>query len=179
MGLFSDPNEAIRKENLQIMEDKRLRFAELLKKDHFDPEYMLLLSTNRGGLVGLCRDDGQICLITGPDFGGEGEFVMERHNHLNIRRESYFEAAEGMGGIFGFGKKGAAGFFLIIDLEGEEISVPVIANKNSAMECKKGKNPLLSTKRRRGNANLVWDMRPIDKGMMPKLEKIISEIIGE
>ena len=33
MGLFSDPNEAVRKENLKNMEDKRLRFAEACAKD--------------------------------------------------------------------------------------------------------------------------------------------------
>lgn len=179
MGLFSDPNEAIRKENLKNMEDKRLRFAEKCAKEGFAPESMLLLASGRGGLTGLCRDKGKLCLIVGPDFGGEGEFVLEQYDKLTSRREEFFEAAEGMGGIFGFGKKGAAGFHLIVERrDGSELSIPVIANKGSFMECR-AKNPLLSTKRRRGDANVVWDMRPIEKGMMKKLETTLNEILGE
>lgn len=174
MGLFSDPNEAVRKENLKKLEDKRLRFAETCAKDGFAPESMLLIATERGGLAGLCRDKSETCLIVGPDFGGEGEFVLERYDKLPARREEFFQAAEGMGGIFGFGKKGATGYYLIVDREDGELRIPVIANKGSVMECK-AKNPLLSTKRRRGDANVVWDMRPIEKGMMKKLDTTISE----
>ena len=176
MGLFSDPNEAVRKENLKKLEDKRLRFAEACAKDGFAPQYMLLIATERGGLAGLCRDKGKICLIVGPDFGGEGEFVLERYSKLPARREEFFQAAEGMGGIFGFGKKGAVGFGIVVTLPDEsEVTLEFMAGRNSYLETNLKKNPLLSLKRRRGDANIMWDMTPIERSHLSKIETSLAE----
>jgi len=77
MGLFSDPNEAKRKANLKDMEDKRLRFAEKCRDEGFAPERMLLVSSEKGGVIGLSRVGARIALVSGQDFGGEGDFVLE------------------------------------------------------------------------------------------------------
>ena len=53
--------------------------------------------------------------------------------------------------------------------------MPVVFGRNSWMEAKYGKNPLLKTKRRRGDANVVWDFMPIDNASLSKIEKLIYE----
>lgn len=177
MGLFGDENEAKRRQSLKEMEDKRLAFAEEMHSVGFAPEYMVAASTHQGGYVCICRDKGQICLIISPDFGGEGDFVLERYGRLEVSKEEYFEAPEGMAGVFGFGKKGQRGFYLVIAREDGELRVPFIANRNSAMEWG-ARNPLLSLKRRRGDANIVWDMRPVDKQYLRRIERALDEILA-
>lgn len=177
MGLFSNPNEEKRKQSLQSMEDARLRFAEKMQKENFAPTKMLLVTTDLGGYVGLCRDKDQFCAIISPDFGADGEFILERFPSPILRREDVFEAAEGMGGAFGFGKKGATGFKLIIERENGDLTIPFIVNR-SAAAIANAKNPALSTKRRRGNANLVWDFQPVDKRFLNKLEQELKEMLG-
>lgn len=174
MGFFSNPVEDMRKQNLAALEDARLRFAEKMQNENFAPAKMLLVSTDRGGYVGLCRDRDRFCLIVSPNFGEAGEFTIEYSPA--VRREDVFEAAEGMGGAFGFGKKGARGFNLIINREDGEFSIPFITNR-SAAAIANAKNPLLSTGRRRGNANLAWDFHPVDKAFLKQLEQELNEIL--
>jgi hypothetical protein len=38
-----------------------------------------------------------------------------------------------------------------------------VGGRNCWLECKLAKNPLLRTQRRRGDANVVWDMQPLDR----------------
>ena len=178
MALFQSENEIARKRRLKELEDKRLRFAKRMQQEGFAPERMLLLSTEKGGLAGLCRDRGQVCLIVGPDFGGEGEFVLERYDALPARREEFFQASEGLGGVFGLGKKGREGFYLIIERESGALSVPFIVHLNSAMLCD-ARNPLLSVKRRRGDANVVWYMQPMDKRVLKKADRMLREILED
>ena len=44
-----------------------------------------------------------------------------------------------------------------------EARLPLVAGRNGWLEAELKKNPLLKTQRRRGDANVVWDFRPIDK----------------
>lgn len=177
MGFFDSPGETERRQKLKTLEDARLVFAEQMQKQDFRPETMLLTSTERGGLIGLSRDEGGLWLVIGPDFGTDDGFTLERCLPDNIRREEHYVPAEGMGGYLGFGKKGEKGFYLMIDRGGVELSVPFIINKNSAAAFPYKRNPLLSTKRRRGDANVVWDLQPLDKTQMSRVEKTLSEIV--
>ena len=178
MSLFNDPKELERKEKLRQLEDKRLRFAERLQRDGFAPERMIICSGERGGMYGLCRESGQVCLIVGPDFGGEGEFVLERYDHLPARWEDYFEKSEGMGGFLGLGKRGAVGFRLIVERQDGELAIPYVSGLNCAAVYPLKKNPLLSVRRRRGDANVVWDLPPVDKRSLRKMERMVREILG-
>lgn len=178
MGLFNDAGESERRARLKMMEDARLEFAEAMAKGGFRPEKMLLVSNERGGLVGLCRDGGALCRIVGPDFGVPGSFTLERDPAPEYRREEFFEASEGMGGFLGIGKKGAKGFYLIFNRDGVELSIPFIVNRNSAAAFSYRRNPLLSVKRRRGDANVVWDLQPLDKSTLPKVERTLDEILS-
>ena len=106
MGFFSGPEEAARRRKLTDMENKRLAFAGEMARVGFAPERMLLLSTERGNLLGICRDGGALCLIVGPELGAEDDFVLWRLEHSRVRREEVIEPATGLGGALGFGTKG-------------------------------------------------------------------------
>lgn len=178
MGLFNDPQEAIRKAKLKDMEDKRCRFAQRMQEEGFAPESMLLFSGEGGGVIGLCRDGGQAYVICGPDFGAGNDFEMFRFVRSQTRREEIDEPGEGMGGVLGLGKKSARGFKLHIVCGEKEITVPAIVNRSSMLLCRRGKNLLLNVKRRRGDANIVWDLPPLDKRGLADVSEWIDEILG-
>ena len=78
MGLFSDPNEQERKENLRKLEDKRLALAQELDKQGFKPETMLFAQTDNGGFIATASHGGQQWVILGPGFGTDEAFVVEK-----------------------------------------------------------------------------------------------------
>lgn len=178
MGLFNDPGEAERKRRLKMMEDARLAFAQQMRQAGFAPEQMILTSTERGGLIGLSREGGELCLVIGPDFGAPEPFTLERCPLSGVRREAFFEAPEGLGGLLGLGKKGTKGFYLVVDRGGIELSVPFIINRNSAAAFSYKRNPLLNPKRRRGDANVVWDLQPLDSKQLSKVERALSAMLS-
>lgn len=163
MGLFNNSEEQARKDNLKKMEDKRVAFAQRMAREGFAPERMLFAMTENGGYVGLCRFEGQYCLVVSPGFATDDDFVLERHDTLRYRVEKVDVKGEGLGGIFGFGKKPQFGLeYIISRADGSEICMPFVGGRGSWLECSLAKNPLLKTQRRRGNANVAWDMKPID-----------------
>lgn len=163
MGFFNSPEEQERKARLKALEDKRVAFAQQLAREGFAPEKMLFAQTMNGGFVSLCRANGKYCLIISPGFGTDEAFVKEEYDRLDYSIQDVFVKAEGMGGIFGFGKKAEQGVeFVIARADGGEARMPFIAGRNGWMEAKLAKNPLLKTQRRRGDSNLVWDFKPLD-----------------
>ena len=59
------------------------------------------------------------------------------------------------------------------------LSIPFIVNKNCALLCEGGKNPLLRARRRRGDANVVWEFPPVEKKMLAKFRAALREILEE
>ncbi len=176
MGLFDNAEELERKAKLKTLEDKRLAFAQRLAREGFAPEKMLFAQTASGGFVAVCREGDGYALIISPDFGSDGDFVLERHDRLEWRLEEVHVKSEGMGGILGFGKKAEIGVeYIITRLDGSTVSMPFVGGRNSWMECPLAKNPLLKTQRRRGDANVVWDMRPLDKTAVEAALKVSKE----
>ena len=164
MGLFDSTEELERKAKLKKLEDKRVAFAQRLAAEGFAPEWMLFSQTENGGFTALCQYKGQHCLIIAPAFGSDDEFVLERYDTLKWRMEEVRVASEGMGGIFGMGKKAEIGVeYVITRQDGSEARMPFVGGRNCWGEWQFKKNPLLKTQRRRGDANVVWDMRPLDK----------------
>ncbi len=164
MGWFDNAGEEARKANLKKMEDKRLAFADELAKEGFAPESMLFAQTANGGFATLSRFNGQYCLILSPGFGSDEDFVIERYDELVYRIEDVHVKSEGMGGIFGFGKKAEIGIeYVITRRDGSEARMPFVGGRSSWLQAPLAKNPLLKRKRRRGNANVAWDLRPLDK----------------
>ena len=77
------------------------------------------------------------------------------------------------------GKKGSVGFYWIVERPDGELRIPFIANRGSMAEVTYAKNPLLNPKRRRGNANVVWDLPPMEKRMLKPLEGMLNAILGK
>lgn len=177
MAFLDNENEKLRKERLKNLEDKRLAFAEKLDKQGFKPEKMLFCSAENGSFTALARAGGKYAVITSPVFGDEsGGFALHLLDEINYRKEDQFIKAEGMGGIFGFGKKGAVGFAIIITLpDGSEVSLEFMAGRNSYLETGLKKNPLLSLKRRRGDSNIMWDMTPLERSHLNKIETSLAD----
>ena len=172
MPLFDSSAEKLRKENLKNLEDKRLRFAEELQQQGFKPEKMLFCSTEGGQFVALARHNGKAAVIVSPVFGQEGDFVIEFHDAIQWEKEEVFEKGTGLNGAFGFGKKGAKGYIFHITLsDGSVAHLHVVAGRTSFLETDYKHNPLLKTRRRRGDANIIWDLSPIEAGHLDKIEE--------
>lgn len=175
MPLFDRDAEKRRKDNLKSLEDRRVRFAEALEARGFRPERMFFCSSEDGCFVALARVDRKYAVIVSPKFGEEGDFVFELLDELDYEREEVFEKGSGLNGAFGFGKKGAKGFNLHLNIDGARVTMPIVAGRTSWLETPLKKNPLLKTRRRRGDANIVWDLMPIDPSHLEKIEGMLSE----
>lgn len=173
MGIFSSAEDIERKANLKKLEDKRVAFAQRLAREGFAPEKMLFCQMENGGFTALGKYNGQHWLIISPGFGSDDEYICERYDKLTYTKNLVHVKPEGMGGIFGFGKKGEDGAeFVITRADGSEARLPFVAGRNSWLEVSLGKNPLLKTQRRRGNANLVWDFKPLDMSTAQHVVKV-------
>ena len=176
MGLFNSAEEQERKAKLKVLEDKRVAFAQRMAREGFAPEKMLFAQTMNGGFVALGQHEGKYCLVISPGFGTDEDYVMERLDRLQYRVEEVFVKSEGMGGIFGFGKKAEIGReYIITRPDGSEIGMPFVAGRNGWLVCSLAKNPLLKTQRRRGDANVAWDMRPLDASAIKTALKSVAE----
>ena len=176
MPLFDTEGEKKRKENLKNLEDKRVRFAEELEKQGFKPERMLFCANEIGSFVALSRYQGRYAVIVSPVFGQEGDFRLVMMDQLDYRREDVYEKGTGLNGMFGFGRKGAKGVNIVITMpDGSEETMCVFAGRTSYLETNLKKNPLLSLKRRRGDANIMWDMTPIERTHLSKIETSLAE----
>ena len=176
MGLFDSAEEQARKAKLKQLEDKRVAFARALSAQGFAPERMLFAQTDNGGFTALSRFNGEYWLIVAPGFGTDEDFAVERHDRLDYRVEEVRVASEGMGGIFGFGKKAEIGVeYIITRADGSEVKMPFVCGRSCWLDCASlKKNPLLRTERRRGDANVVWDMQPLDRTTVAAARKRVA-----
>ena len=176
MPLFNSDAEKQRKDNLKLMEDSRLRLAEKLNQQGFRPERMIFCSRDDGSFVALARHEGKMVLIESPKFGEDVEFKVDIQDAPRYEREDVFEKGSGLNGAFGFGVKGCKGFIMtVITSDGLPAKIPVIFGRNSWLETNYKKNPLLSMKRRRGNANVAWDLMPLNNTDLAKIETMLTE----
>ena len=175
--LGGNDNEKARKVNLQQLEDKRLAFAEANRD--LKLENALLVQFG-GGFKGIGLGPKGIYLFCGPGPGDEADFSVQRYDHCRARLKDEKIASEGAAGILGFGKKGGQGYTLSVELEDQGFELTFVSGYNFLLEVAPGaKNPLLDTKRRPGNANIVWDMRSISyadsQAMFFKWQKMLDE----
>ena len=176
MGLFDNAEELARKAGLKKLEDKRVAFAQQLDQQGFAPERMLFAQNENGGFTALSRFGGKYWLIISPGFCTDDDFILESYDALDWRVEEVRVKSEGMGGIFGFGKKAEIGSeYFIRRHDGSEARMPFVCGRGNWAEMLLPKNPLLKTQRRRGDANLVWDMRPIDRTQVDRVLEIAGE----
>lgn len=179
MGIFSEPGEAERKEKLRLLEDKRVAFAQELANRGFRPEKMLFAQTENGGFTAIARFGGKQWLIVSPGLGTDEEYYVETRDRFDFRRQEVLVKSEGMGGMLGFGKKGEHGVDYVIALEnGGEAHMPFVFGRSCWGEFALKKNPLLNLKRRRGNANVVWDLRPVDNAELDRIRALAEGYLG-
>ena len=176
MPLFNSDAEKQRKEGLKILEDRRLRFAGELDARGIRPERMFFCSREDGSFAALARHEGRFVLIESPKFGEDADFTIDIQDSPTWEYEDVFIKGSGLNGAFGFGEKGAKGFNLYITRsDGTRAEIPVVFGRTSWLEAEYRKNPLLRQKRRRGNANVMWDLAPIDNSHLPRIEAILKE----
>ena len=151
MALFGGAEDQARKHKLKQLEDKRLAFAQRLSAQGFAPEEMLFAQREDGGFTAVSRFDGRSWIITSPAFGADDDFTLTPLDALEYRAEEVFQKAE-------------IGVEFVITLpDGGEARMPFVSGRTGWLRASLKKNPLLNTKRRRGDANVVWDFRPMDR----------------
>ena len=177
MALFNNEEEQARKEKLRYLEDKRVAFAERCAGQGFKPDKMFFCSDEHGGFTALARDRKRHVVITAPVFGDpEGDYHMYVLDELRFDKEIVEIKGTGLNGMFGFGTKPAIGVNLRIELPEGEAVMELVGGRTTYMVVNRYKdNPLLKTRRRRSDANVVWDFMPIDAMKVEKLEKELDE----
>ena len=171
MALFDTGVEKQRKENLKVLEEKRVAFAERLNKMGFQSDQSLY-SQMDGGFCGVVISKDQFLYITGPGPGDTADFSVKAYPALSMQIEDVLIPSEGMGGILGMGKRGGIGYNVtLIFPDGESGEFGFVSGRNYYFEHDHGKDPLFDTRKRRGNANFVWEFSAIESS---KVNEIIT-----
>jgi len=178
MGLFNNEAEINRKQSLKELEDKRLQFIAKFKNMGHKPLRTLYAQCD-GGFTAVCQCENGLLLLKGPAPGAEEDFSAEHFDSLTARLERIEVKPEGLGGILGFGKKGGSGFRLVlIKPNDEEFALEFMAGLGTYLDIPADRDSLFREKRRRGNANFVWDFRPIERDALKKIESTWLKIIN-
>lgn len=163
MGQFSDG--AARRDQLRILEDKRLAFAARVREEGFDPEFSLYIQ-REGGFWGLAVNGEERCVLYGPGPGEDADFRVDRYppGALTVGTLPVAVEATGLGGAFGLGSKGGEGFTIVVlTPEGGRIEMTLLSSIGAYLETDRRTNGLLSQRRARGDSNFVWLLRPADR----------------
>lgn len=150
--------DASRRDQLKILECKRLAFAARAREEGFDPEFSLYIQ-RAGGFWGLAVNGEESCVIYGPGPGEDADFRLDRYPRgaLTVGMLPATVESTGLGGAFGFGQKGGAGYTLVVlTPEGRRIEMTLVSSVGAFLETGRKGNELLSLKRARGDANFVW-----------------------
>ena len=150
------------REQLRILEDKRLAFAARARGEGFDPELTLYIQ-REGGFWGLAVNGGERCVLYGPGPGEDADFRVNRYppGALTVGLLPAAVESTGLGGAFGFGQKGGEGHkIVVLTPEDERIEMTLVSTVGAFLEVRRDSNELLSLRRARGDANFVWHLHP-------------------
>jgi hypothetical protein len=141
---------------LADLEKKRLAFAGAAQNLGLG---RTLLVEHEGGFIGLTEgEDGHIYAVSGPAPGSKDDFLLRPLVNCRARIEIRYEEPEGASGYMGFGKKGGEVFGLLFLGQGSEPIFEIMPDVTCFLfstGC-----PFADGRRRRNNANIVWDLRP-------------------
>ena len=170
-----------RKRALAALEDRRLAFAKTEEMASFSPSRAVFATLPEGGFSGVAVSGGRLLLIRGPGPYEQGvDFSCEAcEGGVSCREEEYSVPASGMGGLAGFGRRGAQGtLFHIASPSKSGIVLRLVTGESCYLAVPKMKCALASAKRRRGNAAFPFDMRPLEKRDRERAEKAVREMLA-
>lgn len=147
---------------LQALEDKRLAFAVQARAQGFDPDRSLYIQ-RAGGFWGLAINGNERCILYGPGPGESTDFRVDRYTRGTLTVGTIPAAVEstGLGGAFGLGRKGGAGYTIVLVTPGNvRVEMTLLSDIGAFLEVGRKGNGLLSLTRTRGNANFVWKLKP-------------------
>lgn len=173
MGLFSSPAEDARKVNLKALEDARLAFLPQIQ----NAGTLLMTLTERGSVRAIGFIGGTPHAIIAPEFGSGDAYLLIPLNGCRYRKEPFFEASTGLGGALGIGKRGGIGFTLTLETPDGEWALPFIVRKSACLLCEPKRNPMLVPKRRKGNSNPAWELKPIEKRDLNRIEIWLDDFL--
>lgn len=173
MGLFSSSAEDARKANLKALEDARLAFLPQIQ----DAGTLLLTLTERGSVRAVGFVGGAPHAIIAPEFGSVDAYLLIPLSGCRYRKEPFFEASTGLGGALGIGKRGGVGFTLMLETPDGEWALPFIVRKSACLLCEPKRNPMLVPKRRKGDSNPAWELKPIEKRDLNRIEIWLDDFL--
>jgi len=178
MGIFAPSNDAERKDNLKILEDKRVAFAKEFNKTGYKPIYTLYVQYE-GGFRGISKLENGFLVLFGPGPGSDEDFSFQFTPTLRAEFAEKVKRPEGMRGLLGYGKRGAYGYDMTLTLPDESTVVfDIMTGYTLYLKTGYAKDPLFKETRRRGNANIVWDFAPLDRKPLEKLRETLDKDIN-
>ncbi len=177
VGLFQNEQELQRLAGLRSLEDRRLQFADEMRRQGICFSRVLLAQAG-GGFMGLALSEGRVFLLGGPTPGDELPFTIEDVTNCRISFVPHSIPSEGMAGLLGMGgKRGGRGYLLVIESGENRREIEVLAGHQCVYTLEKGELPLLNPDRRKRDANFVWDFRPIDVRELNRLVEAWSALV--
>ena len=147
--------------------DARDRLTAELAQCNRLPERTLYIRRNDGGTLGFgLLTKGQGLLLM--DWSGEHYETQVLQNPV-LRLDPYEQKADGFGGMFGFGEKGARGWMLrLIDGGAVQAEIPVLPNITAVADLLFKEDAFLNGKRRNKTAP-HGQLRPEDKDICERM----------
>ncbi|MHB8062621.1 MAG: hypothetical protein ACYDG2_08315 [Ruminiclostridium sp.] len=156
--LFNYAALRLRKQQLKDLEQKRVKFAMDMKAQGVIPDRVLYVQKN-GGFTGIGIDKTTLYVLTGPAPDDEAPFGIQAYKNFNAYMEEIYVEEDGLGGMFGFGKKGGNGWRFIVSLPNDQIILEIIPNMTNILDVLAIDNRLFFIKEKQ-NYNFVFDMIP-------------------
>ncbi len=155
--------------------DARDRLAAELTQGKNLPERTLYIRRNDGGTLafGLLPKGRGLLLI---DWSGAAYETQVFQNPV-LRLDPYEQKADGFGGMFGFGEKGACGWMLrLIDGGAVQAEIPVLPNITAVADLLAKEDRFLSGKRKPREIPL-WQPRPEEGAFLERILTIWERLI--
>ncbi len=157
--------------------DARDQLVEQLKKENCLPKRVLYVQKDDGGALaaGILPNRGGLVLV---DWRGDA-YTLKRLWKPSLLAEAFEQKAEGFGGVFGFGEKGANGWQLCFSDGGESISVvtllPAITAFADLLSC----DDRFLFGRRKPRQLPLWQLKPEENSFCEAVVSLWIRLVQE
>lgn len=155
--------------------DARDRLVEELTRERCLPKRTLYIRRNDGGTfaIGLLPDQGGVIAIDWYNATCNTQILRQPV----LRLDPYEQKAEGFGGLFGFGEKGARGWTIrLIDGGQTRAEAAILPNITAIADVLVSEDPFLSGKRKQRMAPF-GQLRPEDKGICERILTLWERLV--